>query len=372
MSWFNFWTQAPLPPARDLAGLSGSDLADEHARTEIEKMRVEILDERSWRTKLFLSLIIPVGGALAFINTWMNDRSSDRQHRNDQLYSDAAKELSNTADPSVRQNAIETLDQFVEDRSWLSKRRHECAPVDDLRSKQSVALIMGHLSLEQDTNVLRSIASAVEAKPCQYIPQLLSVDRTAAASFARAAGNFGGLYTLARHRAKSIGGDDHEIAALRDAAILDIEVITLRTGSPFEAENRLNNKFASRTFFSTGCPYVGLFENQMRLTMSSGLPLALLASPPKLPAVVSAEQAMEQSAVVLEKASNVLASIANTETGMEELREATAGTDLYGVAIVVGEIGDAAKVAELQKKGAYVQQFGVDGVCTLPSMPSGK
>src|ERR1700712_3282094 len=73
VSWYNPWKHAPLPPPRDISILQGPDLSDEKTRAEIEQLRVEILDQRSWRTKLLLSLLIPIGGTLAFLNTWHTD-----------------------------------------------------------------------------------------------------------------------------------------------------------------------------------------------------------------------------------------------------------------------------------------------------------
>jgi len=370
MSWLSRWMHHPIAERRNLDELQGDALADEAKRTEIEKMRVEIRAERSWRTKLFLSLVIPIGGAIAFLNTWYSDHAADRKARSEQVYTDAAQQL-NSADASVRLNAIQTLNTFISTTTWVSRVSHPlsqpdaCGRFDDIRSGQSVGLIIGHLTSEPDPSVLEAIAAVAVAHPCLTVTPLLSADRSAAVQFSRAAGTFGGLYILRQKKAVSLP-EGPELDKLRESAIESISDITLRTGSPFEAKDMLNTSFVSRTFLSTKCPFFKLFDRQQRLTLSTDLAAPLLDKPPDIKDVQNSLQSMEAAASILEKVSYVLTTFVEQTAGMNQLQQPGQNKDLYGVAIVVGEL-DPATIAKLQTLGAYVQHYGVEGNCVKPS-----
>lgn len=368
VSWYNPWKHAPLPPPRDISILQGSDLSDEKTRAEIEQLRVEILDQRSWRTKLLLSLLIPIGGTLAFLNTWHNDHSASLEHRIDQTYSDAAKQLSDS-DASVRLNGIQTLSSLVRERGWFSRHfstTDECGYPDDLRSRESIALIIGHLTSEQDSSVLDAIAQVADTHPCLTIKPLLSVNRSAGVLFARKAGAFGGIYQLRNLKAARFRGSDEEFNGLRTGAIADLNAITLRTGSPFQAADKLNERFVSRTFFASTCPFLNLFDNDMRLTMSAGLHISLLAKMPPASQLQASLKEAEDAAALLEKTSYVLAHVLKTDRGMAQLQAVARKENLHGVAVVVGEMSPET-VDQLKRMGAYVQQLGVEGQCILPA-----
>jgi hypothetical protein len=370
MSWFGLWKQPPPASPSNLAALHREELADEKVRVEIEKLRVEASDERSWRAKLLLSLIIPLGGAVAFLNTWHSDHASERARRSEQLYTDAAQQLS-SQETSVRLNAILTLSAFITERGWLAQRflagnaAGDCGSSESVRGRQSVALIIGDLISEPDASALDTIANVADAHPCLTAEPLLSADRSAAVQFARAAGSFAGKYILRRKKAVAFPASDDRYQALRQQAIGDINNITLRTGSPFEARDLLNESFVSRTFLSIKCPFFGLFDKQLLLAMSVYLTSPLQASTPDVGAVQSSLQKMEDAAAVLEKSSYVLAKLASTARGMDELQRVSKRENLYGVAIVVGQM-EPSTITKLQGLGAYVQQYGVEGVCTIP------
>lgn len=375
MSWFSRFKRT-LPPQPDVAKLRGEELADERARTEIEKMRVETIDERSWRTKLLLSLVVPVVAALAFLNTWYSDHAADRQHRSDQLYTDAAQQLSSN-DASVRLNAILTLGSFVTEQGWLTRTfdtsasSGDCGKFESVRGRQSVALIIGQLVDEQEASVLDAIAKTADEHPCLTIEPLLSVDRSAAVQFARAAGTFAGQYILRTQNVTSVKDGKH-YRDLSQQAIEDISAITMRTGSPFEAKDMMNESFVSRTFFANKCPFLDLYDKQLRLTMSVGLRSPLLARPPSAEAIQTSLKKMEDAAAVLEKSSYVLAQMADTSKGLLQIQRSAAQQNLYGTAIVVGEITPSQTIADLRSLGAYVQQLGVEGTCSIPQQPTAK
>jgi hypothetical protein len=367
VSWYAPWKHAPLPPSRDISALHGSDLSDEKTRIEIEQLRVEILDQRSWRTKLLLSLLIPIGGALAFLNTWHHDHAANIDHRIDQTYTDAAKQLSDE-DASVRLNGIQTLSSLVKERSWFSQHfssSDDCGYPNDLRSRESVALIIGHLVSENDSSVLDAIAQVADTHPCLTIKPLLSVNRSAAVLFARTAGTFGGIYESRILKISHFRGSDEDFEKLRTSAIADLNAVTLRTGSPFQAADKLNETFVSRTFFVSACPFLKLFDNDMRLTMSAGLSGALLDSPPPVAQLQTSMENTVSAAALLEKTSYVLAHVIKTDRGMTELKAVARQENLHGVAVVVGDMSPDT-ISQLKSMGAYVQQFGVEGTCVIP------
>jgi hypothetical protein len=384
VNWFSRWKPEPPPPVRDVTTLSGTELEDEHVRVEIEKMRAEAADERAWRAKLLLSLIVPLGAALAFCFGWWKDHSADREHRETQVYADAAQQLSSN-DAAVRLNAIHTLDSFVHQQSGFasffaspSSTGMDCEAGDDLRARQSVALIIGRLSEEQDAEVLDAISTVAADHPCLTLDPLLSVDRTAAVQFARAAGNFTAIYLLHKQKRVALDQGGSGADSLSQASTDVLDAVTTRSGSPFEAKDALNQVFVSAPLVTSGsiCPFAELYNKQFELTASSALSSPLLQKPPSAADVRAAMQQMQTAAALLEKASYVLGRLATSKanqehkrSGIDLLTQNAAPGSLFGVAIVVGEL-DESTVTSLQRLGAFVQQSKHPNTCPLSLSPT--
>ena len=352
----------------DLLALKGEDLNDEKTRYEIRKLRLEVQESSSWRTRfwvtLFLSILVPVGGIITFTNAWFGAHASERKHVNDDLYNRAAEQLS-SKDASVRLNEVITIETLMHAhkprfiRGTLNRIiGKNDSELSQERNRESMALLIGRLSSETDQAVLDQIASTASKNPADAIQPLLSVNRSAAVHFARASGDFSASYILRNGHKTSMSEDDPRYKPATEGAITAINIVTLRTGSPFEAKNAKNGVFASIDFFEQRiCPFRELFLKEQSLNLSSGFRSALLDRPPTTKVVVQNLDKMAETASVLEKSSYVLGRLADDEKTWGEAwaQHEKAGEDLYGVAVVVGEF-KSSTVNRLRALGAYVEQ----------------
>ncbi len=106
------------------------------------------------------------------------------------------------------------------------------------------------------------------------------MNKTAAVSFARAAGELSALAVLNARHAKALNQDDLADGGAKDPSVTDVANIVLRTGSPFEATARLNQQFSSRDFLTNQhCPFRELFKKQQRLNLHSDMTYMSRSSP---------------------------------------------------------------------------------------------
>jgi hypothetical protein len=297
---------------------------------------------------------VPLGSVIVFISGWFGAHAAQRLHENDDLYNRAATQLA-SPEASVRLSAVMTLDQFSKPpvTSWVgsysekifaSKNSREIAAE---RPRSTMALLIGRLSTEDDPAVLDAIALEVAANPEDSVAPLLSMNKTAAVKFARAAGEYSGLSTLRVRRVKSYSQDDLPDGGASDPSVTDVVAIVLRTGSPFEATAQLNQQFQSRDLLTNPhCPFRELFKKQQRLALSSDLSDVVRTKPPQPDEMVAVRKQLIDSAATLERSSYILGRLATEE--WLSLR----GKGLYGTAIIVGELGDDV-IKNLQLNGAY-------------------
>ena len=338
--------------------LEGAALESEKTRSEIRKLQVEVQELRAWRSKLFfsgsLAVLAPFGSIVVFIAGWFGAHAAERIHQSDDLYNRAAKQLS-SPEASVRLSAVLTLDHFVRppitssvgslaERLFSSKDSRET--VAD-RPRATMALLVGRLSSEDDPAVLDAIALEVGSNPDDSVTALLSMNRSAAVKFARAAGDYSGLSVLRVHHVRAYSQDDLPGAGASDPSVTDVVAIVLRTGSPFEATAKLNQQFQSRDFLiNTHCPFRELFKKQQRLALSSDLSDVARTKLPPSVEIMAARKQLIDTAATLERSSYILGKLATRS--WFSLQD----QDLYGTAIVVGELDDGF-IEKLQSRGAY-------------------
>ena len=344
-----------------LAVLDGNQLDAEKTRTEISKLQLEMQELRAWRSKLIftatLSILAPLGAIFLFVTGWFGSHAADRIHQNDDLYNRAATELA-SPDASVRLSAVTTLDHFAArtrpsgfasfaERLFGSKDSNAVAKE---RPRETMALLIGRLSAEDDQAVLNAIAQEVSKNPGDSVIPLTSINKTAAVGFARASGELSGLEILSARHLREFNQDDLSGGGTSDPSITDVVNIVLRSGSPFEATARLNQQFSSRDFLTNGhCPFRELFKKQQRLSIYSDMNDLSRPSPPSASDLQHAIDQVVEAAAKLERSSFILGGLATSDW------DVLASEDLYGTAIVVGDL-NADVVAKLRYQGAYFQE----------------
>ncbi len=169
-----------LPPEGGLAALTSEQLEEEKTRSEIGKLRIEIQELRAWRSKLVftatLSVLAPLGSVLLFLVGWFGSHASERIHQNDDLYNRAATQLA-SSNASERLSAVTTLDHFAAPEGPTDFRSYSehlfssksSASIAAARPQETMALLVGRLSVEDDSAVLDAIAR----RRCQRIPPTL-------------------------------------------------------------------------------------------------------------------------------------------------------------------------------------------------------
>lgn len=331
-----------------LADLQRDQLEDEKTRNEIGKLKIEIQELQAWKSKLIftgaLAILAPLGSIILFLTGWFGSHSAERMHQNEELYNHAAAQLS-SSDASVRLSAVSTLDHFAHPGgSALLGRLAERAFTDrdsrlvaSERPREAIALLIGRLPFEDDQAVLDAIAREVAKYPEESVVPLVSMNKTEAVTFARAAGQFSGLSVLARLHRKSVEQDDLPGHGTCDDSITDIANAVLRTGSPFEASLKSNQQFSPRDFLTNPrYPFRELFQKQQRLALSSEMNAILRDRPPTAAELSHALQDALVAAAKLERSSYILGNMAS------QRRDLFRGTDLYGTAVVVGDLSPGA------------------------------
>lgn len=343
-----------------LVDLHRDQLEDEKTRNEIGKLRIEIQELQAWKSKLIftgtLAILAPLGSIILFLTGWFGSHSAERMHQNEELYNHAAAQLS-SADASVRLSAVSTLDHFAHPGgSALLGRLAERAFTDrdsrlvaKERPREAMALLIGRLPFEDDQAVLDAIAREVAKYPEESVTPLVSMNKTEAVAFARAAGQFSGLSILARLHRRSAEQDDLPGEGTCDESITDIANAVLRTGSPFEASLKSNQQFSPRDFLTNPhYPFRELFQKQQRLALSSDMSTVLRDHPPTSSEVSQALQDVLAAAAKLERSSYILGSAVNQRSDLFR------STDLYGTAVVVGDFSPEA-IQNLVAQKVYVQ-----------------
>jgi len=348
-------------PTNDpLEKLFGESLEAEKTRSEINKLRVEVEELRAWKSKLVftsvLAVFAPLGSIVLFFVGWFGSHASERIHQGDELYNRAATQLS-SPDASVRLSAVTTLDHFAQPPAStsigvLSERlftSRDSVSIARQRPQETMALLIGRLSVEDDQAVLDAIAGEVSKNPIDSVTPLLSMNKTAAVGFSRAAGQFSGLSILKTRRLRSLEQDDLAGKGACDPSVTDVVNVVLRTGSPFEATARFNQQFASKDFLTNArYPFRELFKKQQRLALSSDMSDVIRPAPPSDAEVEKALAAVIEAAAKLERSSYILGSLATERWDVLEPK------DLFGTAIAVGDITPEV-VTKLRSRGAYFQ-----------------
>lgn len=349
-----------LVGSNKLVGLTGDQLEAEKTRSEITKLRIEVQELQAWRSKFLFTVVVtilaPLGSILLFVIGWFGSHAADRIHQSDDLYNRAATQLA-SSDASVRLSAVTTLDHFAAPAKatiFGAFAEHLFSSKDSLkiseeRPRETMALLIGRLSVEDDQAVLDAIAREVSKNPNDSVIPLISMNKTAAVGFARAAGGLSGLAILKSKHLRKFDQDDLSDGGAADPSVTDIVDVVLRTGSPFEATARLNQQFSSMDFFTNArCPFRELFKKQQRLNLYSDMSELSRFRPPGAAELDRALTQTIAAAAELERSSYILGNLAASNWGV------LSSLDLYGTAIVVGDLRPDV-VAQLRSRGAYFQ-----------------
>ena len=338
-------------------------LEAEKTRNEIAKLQIEVQELKAWRWKVALTALTPVGSVILFLLGWHASHLTERRQQNQELYTRAAKELA-SQDASIRLGGIKAIDTYIDvSESGLIGRISQwafsstnSAALERERKQESMALVVGTLSHENDPAVLEAISDEVAKHPDESVDPLISENKAAAVQFARAAGIYSGLSVLRLKHATSYSQDrwieitDHRT---QDPTISDIDIVALRTGSPFEGTDTYNQRFLAIDFLTRGtCPFKALFDNQQTLTMGSDLNDDTRTKPPSPKEVEKALDRVIDAAAVLERSSYILGSVVKQRWPAIQKWHTEQQKDLYGTAVIVGQPGKEA-VANLRSLGAY-------------------
>lgn len=358
-------TAGPSPKQPNPGSTSSveEELGAEKTRNEIAKLNIEIQELKAWRWKVILTALTPIGSVFLFLLGWYGSHLTERRQQNQELYTRAAKELA-SQDATVRLSGVKAIDTYIDVSkpglfgtiSQLAFSSTGTAELERERKLESMALIVGSLSHENDPAVLEAIADEVAKHPEESVDPLISANKAAAVRFARAAGMYSGLSVLHLEHAKFYPQDRWAKVTERDGldpTISDLDVVTLRTGSPFEGSDTYNQRFLAINFLTNGtCPFKELFDNQQTLTMGSDLNDHSRVNPPTPKELAAALVQVIDAAAVLERSSYILGSVAKTSWSAIETWHSEQHKDLFGTAVIVGKPGKTAE-ANLRSLGGY-------------------
>lgn len=356
------------PPSTSTPLVAGKDvdpLDEEKSRKELDKLEFEIQEQKAWRWKLLLATVTPIGSVLLFLIGWHSTHLTERRQQTQDLYARAAKQLA-SPDTSVRLSGVKAIDAFIEtsetSRFQSIFTSKTVGAMNEERKREAMSLVIASLLRETDPAVLETISNEVKRYPNESVDPLVSENKAAAVGFARAAGRYSGLSVLRINRKTSIFEDDWKrktrfgTPEYNDPTITDIVIITLRTGSPFEATDTYNQRFTSRNFLTTPkCPFKDLFTHQQILAMNSGLNDFSRTKPPTAEELQTALDKVIETAAVLERSSYLLGNFAKNNWEALARWSPPGQSRLFGAAIVVGlgQEGDLITVGHLRSLGAY-------------------
>jgi hypothetical protein len=372
-------TRISQPVMDDLTSMSTPELADEKARLDIRKLRLDLAANTSWRTKVIVtplvSVLVPLVGILTFANTWYGSHSAERKQTVTDAYRRATEEL-NEQQASVRLSGASALRTLMATpangilrRSFNRIIGRGDQNLTSFPAEEGMGILISRIAAEDDPEVLSQIANIAKEHPRESISALLSLNRGAAVHFARAAGDFSATFILASQHKTSLSDYDPAYRGTTAASVETITDITRRSGSPFEATDMRNATFPSRNFLTiANCAFYELYKNEQDLELGSAMQLAWSDKPPNTQALRASMERVAATAAVLEKSSFVLANVAEDARRRAEapgakasdqapwnlLMRSARSDDLDGVAIVVGEL-DAETIAAVRRHGAFVQ-----------------
>jgi hypothetical protein len=350
--------------------MDDAQLSSANARAELAKLTFEYKEQKSWLWKiLFSSILAPFASVILLLLGWYGSHATERHHQMEDVYLRSAKALSSN-DPAVQLSSVKALELFMNggettwaarlsERLFVSKTSRE---LSEERSREAIALLMGRLSNESDPAVLDAIADAARHNAEQAAGPLLSTNKTGAVLFARAAGEFAGLDILFRHHAVSLS--DHDPLEPEDevteedkrSALSDIDVIVLRTGSPFQASARFNQRFSPADILRNvhSCGFHEIYGNQRTLAEGSGLNIDLRRKPPTIEQLNEAKKRLIDAAANLERSSYILGVLLDQNNSVFDNRKdgKTWDFDLFGTAVVLGELRQTA-IDDLRRRGGY-------------------
>jgi hypothetical protein len=339
-------------------------LETEKTRSEIAKLQIEVQELRAWRWKIALTALSPIGSVILFLVGWYASHFTERRQQGQELYARAATELA-SQDATVRLSGIKAIDTYIvvsesgpfgQISQWAFSATNSSA-LESERKQESMALIVGSLSHENDPAVLEAISDEIAKHPDESIDPLISENKAAAVQFARIAGIYSGLSVLRLQRARFYSQDrwiEMTDRRKQDPTISDIDIVALRTGSPFEGTDTYNQRFLAIDFLTQRkCPFKQLFDNQQTLTMGSDLNDHTRTNPPAPKEVEAALAHVIDAAAVLERSSYILGSIVKKNWPAIQKWHTEQHKDLYGTAVIVGQPGETAAV-HLRSLGGYL------------------
>jgi hypothetical protein len=355
-----------VPASLSVGSLQPDPLGNQKTEQEIEKLKVEVEELKAWRWKVVLATLTPIGSVFLFLWAWHGSHLNERRQQSQVLYARAAQDLA-SSEASVRLSGVKTIETYIEVSrpgffgtiSQWAFTNTNAQDLEEQRKQESMALIVGLLSHEKDAAVLAGISDEVRKNPEEAIDPIVSVNKAAAVRFARAAGRYAGLSVLRMQKSSSFSEDVwKEISNGRsrddDPTVQDIQVITLRTGSPFEGTDTYNQRFLAGDFLTNNrsCPFRSLFENEQNLVMGSGFHDVTRTKPPKPKEIEAAVGDLVDSAAILERSSFILEELVRDKWAEIDSWHKTKHKNLFGTAVVVGNPGGQA-IANLRSLGGY-------------------
>ena len=289
-------TRISQPVVDDLTSMSTPELADEKARLDIRKSRLDLAANTSWRTKVIVtplvSVLVPLVAILTFANTWYGSHSAERKQTVTDAHRRATEEL-NEQQASVRLSGASALRTLMATpangilrRSFNRIIGRGDQNLTSFPAEEGMGILISRIATEDDPEVLSQIANIAKEHPRESISALLSLNRGAAVHFARAAGDFSATFILASQHKTSFSDYDPAYRGTTATSVETITDITRRSGSPFEAKDMRNATFPSRNFLTiASCPFYELYKNEQDLELGSAMQLAWSDKPPNAQAL---------------------------------------------------------------------------------------
>jgi hypothetical protein len=190
------------------------------------------------------------------------------------------------------------------------------------------------------------------------------MNKSEAVDFVRKSGTFAGLSILLKRHAPKI--EDEKVTSFeRNRVTSDIDVIVLRTGSPFEVSNQLNQRFSPHDMLTNPhCEFREIYNLQRTLTMGAGLNTPIRHRPPTTQELSDAAQKLIASAATLERTSYIVGNLIKADKAVLDSKVDDPKSvevdkngkvwafDLTGTAITIGELDDTA-IFDIRSRRGY-------------------
>lgn len=322
----------------------------ERLRVEIEKLRLEVADLRRWRAKAVIAVasafLAPLISIAIFVMASSASRTDERRRAADSLYSKVVQDF---ASPTLarRLSAVSAMSAFTSKQDaawWVLRSKAEQAATEE-RARSAVSLLVNSLDSEADPTAANAIVKAIATRTDLSLPLVLDANRRAAAQFARAAGNYSGLWML--HDANRPYMDDGQVPADLKIKVEDgLEKQIIRSSQLFDTADDANSVLLANRFLY-GQPYRNLYQRQQRYARRDST--HDVSTVPTEGELGRARAALLQKALFLEATSRALTSALKSTREDSQLNK-----DWHGVAIVCGGFPDPADFADFDLHGAYL------------------